>query len=136
MPRRLYSLPDGTKQALLNMSFENQVITWLMQDGWQVFTPVLDHGHKTDLLISEGGRYFRIQIKTIDANKGKSQEIHNMWGECHIDFVIYFARNGEWGFIVPAFSENKKTLNDPKHKMFLLKKNEFLTAFHTVDQTV
>ena len=25
-----------------------------MQDGWQVFTPLLDHGHKVDLLITDG----------------------------------------------------------------------------------
>ncbi len=71
MPRRLDAIPEGMKQALLNTAFENQVVTWLMQDGWQVFTPVLDHGHKTDVLISDGKRYFRIQIKTVDANKGK-----------------------------------------------------------------
>ena len=133
MPRRLDAISDGLKQALLNTSFENQVVVWLMQDGWQVFTPVLDHGHKTDILISDGKRYFRNQIKTVDANKGKKQEVSNQWGEIKIDFVIYFARNGEWGCIAPAFSENKKPLNAPEHKMFLLKRNEFLTAFHTVD---
>lgn len=133
MPRRLEALADGTKQALNNMAFENQVVTWLMQDGWQVFTPVLDHGHKTDILISDGKRYFRIQIKIIDANKGKGQEVQNMWETACIDFIIYFARNGEWGYVVPAFSEKKKILNAPEHKMFLLKRKEFLTAFHTVD---
>lgn len=133
MPRRLDAIPDGMKQALMNIAFENQVVTWLMQDGWQVFTPVLDHGHKTDVLISDGKRYFRIQIKTVDANKGKKQEIANVWGDCDLDFIIYFARNGEWGYIVPVFHENKKILDAPGHKMFLLKRNEFLTAFHTVD---
>ena len=133
MPRRLDAIPEGMKQALLNTAFENQVVTWLMQDGWQVFTPVLDHGHKTDVLISDGKRYFCIQIKTVDANKGKKQEISNVWGSCSLDFIIYFARNGEWGYIVPAFSESKKILNAPEHKMFLLKRAEFLTAFHTVD---
>ena len=133
MPRLLNPIPDGTRQALLNTSFENLVVTWLMQDGWQVFVPMLDHGHKTDVLISDGQRYFRIQIKTVDANKGKKQEIHNMWGDCKIDYISYFVRNGEWGFIVPAFAEDKKMLNAPEHKMFLLKRNEFLTAFHTVD---
>ena len=39
MPRRLDAISDGLKQALLNTSFENQVVVWLMQDGWQVFTP-------------------------------------------------------------------------------------------------
>lgn len=133
MPRRLTQIPDGMKQQLLNISFENQVVTWLMQDGWQVFTPALDNGHKTDVLISDGQQYFRIQIKTVDANKGKKQEVLNMWGDCKIDYIIYFARNGEWGYIAPAFSETKKQLNAPEHKMFLFKRNEFLTAFHTID---
>lgn len=133
MPRRLHPIPDGMKQNLLNTSFENQAITWLMQDGWQVFTPILDHSHKTDILISDGERYFRIQIKTIDASKGKEQEVCNCWSNVHIDIVIYFARNGEWGYVVPAFSEAKKNLNAPEHKMFLLRKTDFLTAFHTVD---
>ncbi len=136
MPRRLNAIPEGLKQNLQNTSFENQVVTWLMQDGWQVFVPALDNGHKTDVLIAEGRRYFRIQIKTVDANKGKSQEITNVWGEIPIDFIIYFARNGEWGYVVPAFTEKHKTLNAAEHKFFMLKKNEFLTAFHTVDQTL
>lgn len=134
MPRRLTTLPAGTKQALLNSAFENQVVTWLMQDGWQVFTPILDHGHKTDILISDGQQYLRIQIKTIDANKGRKQEVQNAWGDVKIDYVIYFARNGEWGYVIPAFEESKITLGAPTHKMFTaLKRNEFLTAFHTVD---
>lgn len=134
MPRLLKPIPDGTKQASLNVGFESQVVTWLLQDGWQVFTPVLDHGHKTDVLISDGERYFRIQIKTVDAKKGKKQEINNLWGEANIDFVIYFARNGEWGYIVPAFQDDKKILDAPEHKMFPLKRRDFLCAFHTIDQ--
>lgn len=133
MPRRSNQIPDGEKQTLLNMSFENQVITWLMQDGWQVFVPTLDHGHKTDILISDGQQYFRIQIKTVCGTKGKKQVVQNAWKNKKIDYVIYFARNGEWGFITPAFSEDKKILNSPEHKQFGMKKKEFLTAFHTID---
>jgi hypothetical protein len=36
-------------------------------DGLQVFLPLLDHGHKTDLLVSDGPNDYRIQIKTIEA---------------------------------------------------------------------
>lgn len=133
MPRRKFAINEGMKQNLLNCSFENLVVTWLMQDGWQVFTPILDHGHRTDVLISDGEQYFRLQVKTVDGAKGKKQEVENRWQNCKIDFVIYFARNGEWGYIAPAFNEKKKMLNAPEHKGFLLKKSEFLTAFHTVD---
>jgi hypothetical protein len=40
-----------------NMAFESTVVSWLMHDGWQVFLPILDHGHKTDILISDGPHY-------------------------------------------------------------------------------
>jgi hypothetical protein len=43
------------------------VVDSLMQDGWQVFSPILDHGHQTDLLISDGPNYYRMQIKTVEA---------------------------------------------------------------------
>jgi hypothetical protein len=45
MPRRLTQTKAGTHQALKNTSFESMVVSWLMQDGWQIFLPVLDHGH-------------------------------------------------------------------------------------------
>lgn len=38
-----------------------------MQDGWQVYTPMLDHGHKTDLLVTDGERHYPIQVKAIEA---------------------------------------------------------------------
>ncbi len=63
MPRRMTATKKGTHQALKNSSFESMVVSWLMQDGWQVFTPVLDNGHQTDILISDGSNYHRIQEK-------------------------------------------------------------------------
>lgn len=134
MPRRLTQTPEKTHETMRNVAFESQVVTWLLYDGWQVFTPVLDNWHKTDILISDGSKYFRIQIKTISAAKGKKNtEIENAWKGAPIDYVIYFAREGEWGCIVPAFSEDKRSLKHEKHKFFELKRKEFLTAFHTID---
>ena len=60
MPRRQTKTKDRTHQALINCSFESRIVSWLMQDGWQVFTPVLDNGHQTDILISDGPNYYRI----------------------------------------------------------------------------
>lgn len=68
MPRRLTQTQKGTHQALKNTSFESMVVSWLMQDGWQVFLPILDHGHQTDILISDGPNYYRIQVKTVAAS--------------------------------------------------------------------
>lgn len=50
MPRKAAPPKEGTHQALRNTSHELKVISWLMQDGWQVFSPVLDNGHATDIL--------------------------------------------------------------------------------------
>ena len=53
MPRRMTQTKAGTHQALKNTSFESMVVSWLMQEGWQVFLPILDHGHQTDILMAQ-----------------------------------------------------------------------------------
>lgn len=134
MPTRKTQNNDGLQLCLINTSFESLAVSWLMYDGWQVFTPMLDNGHKTDILISDGAQYFRIQIKTFDANKGVEHIVSNEWKEIKIDYIIYFARNGEWGFIAPAFSKSHIKLDDEKNKRFELKRNSFLKAFHIVEE--
>jgi hypothetical protein len=129
MPRRLTQTKSGTHQALKNCSFEIWVVSWLMQDGWQVFLPVLDHGHQTDILISDGPNYYRIQIKTIEATE-KDYIVENRWKESNVDIIIFFARNSTWGYIVPAFEEDSKPLNHSTHSRFSQDKKDFLKAFH------
>ncbi|TKB51641.1 hypothetical protein [Ferrimonas aestuarii] len=133
MPRRLTQTTKETHQTLKNMSYESMVISWLMYDGWQVFTPVLDNGHQTDILISDGPNYFRIQIKTIDAC-GENQTLKNRWHHSNVDYVICFARNSSWGYIMPAFSEPSRPMNAHGHLRFEANsRNDFLKAFHVVD---
>ena len=129
MPRRLTQTKVGTHQALINTSFESMVVSWLMQDGWQVFLPVLDHGHQTDILISDGPNYFRIQVKTVDAS-GDDHIIENRWKGSNVDVVVFFARNSNWGYITPAFEENKRPLNHMSHRKFTQGRKEFLKEFH------
>ena len=129
MPRRATQTTKNAHQTMKNTAYESQVVSWLMQDGWQVFLPVLDYGHKTDILISDGPNYFRIQVKTIEAS-GEDHEIQNVWKESFLNCVIYFARNSNWGYVIPAFTEDKRKLNHPDHQRFNHSKNEFLTAFH------
>ena len=131
MPRRLTQTKAGTHEVMKNISFENRVISWLMQDGWQIFTPVLDNGHKTDILISDGPNYYRIQVKTIDA-KSEDQYIENRWKESDVDCIVFFARNSNWGYVTPAFAQNKKKLNSGGHIRFQQTKKEFLRAFHKI----
>jgi hypothetical protein len=132
MPRRLTATKDGTLQTLKNTSYEMKVVGWLMQDGWQVFTPVLDNGHSTDILISDGPNYHRIQIKTVDA-ASEDQWVENKWKGSHVNVVIYFARNSNWGYAAPAFSTNREKLNAEGHIKFTDSKNEFLKAFHKLE---
>ncbi|MAZ88562.1 MAG: hypothetical protein CL693_13045 [Cellvibrionaceae bacterium] len=129
MPRRMTSTKSGTHQVLKNSSFESLVVSWLMQDGWQVFTPVLDNGHQTDILISDGPNYHRIQVKTVEA-AGEDHELENKWNNSNVDVIVVFARNGNWGYIMPAFSESKRKLNHHEHHKFGQTKNDFLKSFH------
>ncbi len=133
MPKRQTKTADETHQAMKNTAYESIVKAWLMQDGWQVFSPELDHGHQTDVLISDGDHYYRIQVKTVEAN-GKSHLVHKMWqDENHIDVVVYFVRNSNWGVIAPAFTEKKRALDHPEHFRFdSANYNEFKTAFHLI----
>ena len=131
MPRRLTVTKEGTRQTLKNVSHELKVASWLMRDGWQVFTPVLDNGHATDILISDGPKYYRLQIKTVDAGS-EDQSVTNKWKGSDVDLVIYFARNSNWGYIVPAFDTDKRKLNAGGHLKFMDNKNDFLVAFHQV----
>ncbi|MDG6778596.1 hypothetical protein QCB44_07755 [Thiomicrorhabdus sp. zzn3] len=129
MPRRQTQTLPGTHRAMKNTSYESMVVSWLMQDGWQVFLPILDHGHQTDILISDGPSYYRIQVKTVEAS-GDDHSVHNAWENSHVDVVIFFARNSNWGVIAPAFTEKKRPLNHPEHRKFAQTRKEFLREFH------
>ena len=131
MPRRTTAISEATSVKCRNHSFELLVATWLMQAGWQVFVPLLDDGHCTDLLISDGPRFFRLQIKTVES-QDENLQLVNRWKGVKIDFVVCFAKNSNWGFVCPAFSTNQKRLNHPDHKRFLQSKGAFLAAFHTI----
>lgn len=132
MPRRTTGNKNGTIQVLQNSSYESLVVSWLMRDGWQVFLPILDNGHQTDILISDGPKYYRIQVKTVDAET-ESLPVESRWKDSHVDYVVYFARNSNWGYVAPAFPEKKRPLNSPGHQRFQQIQNHFLKAFHAVE---
>ena len=102
-----------------------------MQDGWQVFVPILDNAHQTDILISDGPNYFRLQVKTVEA-ADESHVVENRWKESDLDCVIFFARNSTWGYVMRAFEQNKRKLNADGHVRFEQTKNQFLKAFHAL----
>lgn len=131
MPRKKTSIKSATHAVMKSVSFESMVAAWLMKDGWQVFIPLLDHGHKTDILISDGPNFYRIQIKTIKA-VCDSDMVQNCWQNSHVDLIVYFATNSNWGVIAPAFTEKKRPLNHKQHIKFQQRERDFLRSFHQI----
>jgi hypothetical protein len=117
--------------AYRNISFENLVAAWLMSDGWEVLIPAIDHGKKTDLVIADGGSYYRIQVKSIESSD-ETVMVENKWKGSNIDYVIYFSRSGEWGYIAPAFQQCRKHLNSSNHIRFHNNQKNFLKAFKKI----
>ncbi|MBD3675769.1 MAG: hypothetical protein HUJ26_19850 [Planctomycetaceae bacterium] len=129
MPKRTTSTKPGTRKTMRNVSYESLVVSWLMQDGWQVFQPILDHAHKTDILISDGPNFHRIQVKTSDQAKD-SMNIQNLWEGSYVDWVVLFAKNSNWGYVFPAFKQKSRKLNAEGHLKFQQTRSAFLKAFH------
>lgn len=131
MPTRKTTTTDAAAKFMRNCSYESLCATWFMQAGWQVFLPLLDHGHKTDLLVSDGPNYYRIQIKTIEA-QDEQTEVVNKWKGGSVQFVVYFAKNSNWGYVIPAFKSNRKKLDAAGGQKFEQKRDSFLKAFHSL----
>jgi len=100
-----------------------------MQDGWQVFAPLLDAAHAVDFIVSDGPKSYRIQIKSV-TSQDEGCDVQNAWQDRRIDYVIYFAQRSNWGYVCLAFSTNRKQLNVPAHVRFQQNRNDFLGAFH------
>ncbi len=128
MPLKSNLIPEKTKQFYENISFENQVETWLLRDGWQVFKPHVDHGAKTDVLISDGNLYYRLQIKTVDTCDETVVVIPQWSDSDDIDFIIYFSKRAPWGYIARKFLE-KRRLKHPEHIRFHQEAGNFKRAF-------
>ena len=129
MPKRTTGLTEANARLHKNHAFEFQVAAWLMQDGWQVFAPLLDAGHAVDFIISDGPKSYRIQIKSV-TSQDEGCDVQNAWKDKHVDYVIYFAQRSTWGYVCPVFTTNRKKLNDPTHVRFQQNRNDFLRAFH------
>jgi len=100
-----------------------------VQDGRQVFLPILDSGHQTDILISDGPKYFRLQVNTVAAN-GEDHVVHNCWNGSNVDAVIYFAINSNWGVTAAAFTEEERPVNQEGQRKSTQDKNTFMREFH------
>lgn len=131
MPIKNAPIKETTLAFHKQMSYEQLVAAWLLSDGWEVLIPMLDHGKKTDLVIADESNYYRIQVKSLESGD-ESIKVENKWNNAKIDFVIYFSRTGNWGYITPAFTEVHKPLNSSNHIRFYPHQNNFLKAFKKI----
>ncbi|MCX2534566.1 group I intron-associated PD-(D/E)XK endonuclease [Plesiomonas shigelloides] len=127
MPIKQTYTPAKTAQFFKNVSYETLAASWLQADGWEVFMPLTDHGSKTDLLISDGKAFYRIQVKSVQTND-ESTVVEAQWPRDKIDYVLYFSRAGNWGYITPAFQGRVK-LAQKGHVRFHQHPKNFNSAF-------
>lgn len=131
MPVKNQAPKDSALKHYENISFETQAASWLLNDGWEVYQPMIDHGMKTDLLIADATKHYRIQIKTLESSN-ENAIVHNQWGDADIDFVIYFSKKGNWGYITKPFKEKTKPLKSLGHIRFHKAQQPFAKAFESI----
>ena len=128
MPVKNVTRTPRASQYYKNVSYETLAASWLSGGGWEVLMPLVDHGKKTDFVVADDSDYYRIQIKTVEGDN-ENTLVENKWGEEQIDFVIYFCRTADWGYIAPAFQARKKRLDAEGHIRFHQHPKNFLKAF-------
>ena len=131
MPIKNANLKKNTLAAHKQLSYENLAAAWFLSDGWEVLIPAIDHGKKTDLVVADDTNFYRVQVKTLKSND-ESVMVENKWKGSKIDYVIYFSRIGEWGYITLPFEEKRVRLNSPGHVRFHAHPKNFLKAFRKI----
>jgi hypothetical protein len=114
-----------------HISYETLAASWLTEDGWEVFMPLVDHDKKTDLLIADDTSFYRIQIKAINSIK-EDFYVENRWKGKDIDYVIYFSMQGNWGYVTKPFKSDGEKLNAKEHIRFHQHPTNFLKAFNKI----
>lgn len=133
MPIKSSELADSYEKHYQNHSFETLAASWLTADGWEVLVPMIDHGRKTDIVVSDGTKFYRIQVKSLECSN-ESVVVENKWSNADstIDYVIYFSKSAPWGFVAKAFKEPRKPLNSRGHVRFNQNAKHFIEAFKKV----
>jgi len=92
MPIKSSELANSYEKHYQNHSFETLAASWLTADGWEVLVPMIDHGRKTDIVVSDGKKFYRIQVKSLECSN-ESVVVENKWSNADstIDYVIYFS---------------------------------------------
>ena len=114
-----------------HISYETLAASWLTEDGWEVFMPIVDHDKKTDLLVADDENFYRIQVKAINTVE-EDIYVDNKWKGKDIDYVIFFSMQGNWGYITKPFLTNRAKLNSQEHIRFHQHPANFLKAFNKI----
>ncbi|MCH4248593.1 MAG: hypothetical protein LKF82_12330 [Acinetobacter populi] len=117
MPIHQRALKEQTLIQYKNHSYEFLLLSWLLMGGWEASKPSVDLGLKTDVQVSDGRTLYRIQVKSLDSIDDNII-VENMWGDVDIDYIVYFSKNADWGYITPAFKEKRKQLKSSNHIRF------------------
>jgi hypothetical protein len=130
MPTPQSALTEPASLVYQSISFEIVLSGWLMNAGWEVFSPMIDHGSKTDIVISDGPNFYRIQVKSVDPDH-ENRVYDSQWENSRVDYVIFASRCGNWGYIAPAYLGSRK-INHPEHIRFHQNVRNFAKAFEQV----
>lgn len=131
MPIRVSALKEQTLTQYKNHSYEFLLLSWLLHGGWEVSKPSVDLGLKTDVLILDGKTSYRLQVKCLDSID-ENVMVENKWGDVEINYVVYFSKNADWGYIAHPFKEKHKRLNSSDHIRFHQHPKNFLKAFNKI----
>ncbi|UAA39920.1 hypothetical protein KIH87_06085 [Paraneptunicella aestuarii] len=130
MPKKHQSLPSQSECFYKSIAYEHLVASWLLNDGWNVFLPLVDHGMKTDVVISDGVKFYRIQVKSVETSNEHSM-VECQWNKVNIDYIIYFSRKEKWGYMTHSFT-GKRKLNHKAHIKFQQTPEHFAQAFNSL----
>lgn len=131
MPARQTKIKEQTLSQYKNHSYEFLLLSWLLMGGWEASKPSVDLGLKTDVQVSDGRTLYRIQVKSLDCIDDEII-VENKWDDADIDFIVYFSKNADWGYITPAFKEKRKHLKADGHIRFHQHPKAFLKAFEKI----
>lgn len=130
MPIKQTRTKPETAKFYKSISYETLAASWFQMDGWEVFLPMADHGSKTDLVISDGKHFYRIQVKTLETHN-ENVVVESLWDGVDIDYVLFFSKLGNWGYITLPFKGRVK-LNSKTHVRFHQHPKNFNTMFAQV----
>jgi hypothetical protein len=134
MPFKKRRAPGVAKRTYLRHGYEKIIAGILLRDGWQVFLPLLDDSHATDIIFSDGSRYFRLQVKTTERKKMSGRlRIPTITAFAPVNYIIVVSVTSDWGFVIPRAAAGAKSISLPvplKYRFQWQKPRSIIKAFN------